>query len=164
MLDAIKYARMMIPDYGTGRRPLGVEIDLLLEFGRIRIRRVHMEDLAYLTHPLHDGYRRLYMTRYLPYEAAIYIELHECGHSLAGDADEPTILHFQGPLPEAEEVADLFALSAILADQDCAHGPEWAESRIRQLVPLEDRGWQTYRVPQLAPKIIHLRHLIREWL
>lgn len=123
-----------------------------------------MQDLAYLTHPMPDGYRRLYMSRYMPYEAAIYIELHECGHSLAGDADEPTILHFQGPLPEAEEVADLFALAGILSEEDCANGAEWAEKRIRELVPLDDRGWTQHRVRDLAPKAVRMRKLIEEWL
>jgi hypothetical protein len=160
---------MMIPDYGRGRRPTRDEIDQLLEFGRIRVRRVDMPDIAYLSHPLHDSYRRLYLSRHLPHEAAIYIELHECGHSLAGDADEPTMLHFAGPLPEAEEVADLFALTGIITHQDCeiadaTLGAEYIEAVIRQRAPIDDRGWQVYRVKELAPKVMRMRKLVDEWL
>lgn len=162
-LAAIQTARMMIPDYGTGRRPKGQEIDRLLAYSRIETIRTQQRTPAVLTPPF-DGTRILFLSRVLPYQAAIYIELHECGHAIAGDADEPTILHFQGPIPEAEDVADLFALSAIISDADCEMGAEHVERRIRELAPIQDRGWEQYRVAALTPRIMRLRSLIKEWL
>ena len=41
-----------------------------------------------------------------------------------------------GPLPEAEDIVDLFSLVALLDDEECAQGPEFLETRIRELVPL----------------------------
>jgi len=81
-----------------------------------------------------------------------------------GDADEPTELQFTGPLPEAEEVADLFALLGILDETDTDHGPEWVEHRIRELVPLDDRGWQVHRIPRLSVKVCRMRQLVKDWL
>lgn len=83
---------------------------------------------------------------------------------IAGDADEPTVLHFQGPIPEAEEVADLTALAACIDDVDAAHGVEWVEGRIREVCPLNDAGWQNYRIPALAPRVIRIRSLMAKLL
>lgn len=163
VLSAIATARMLVPHYGTGEFVTGVDRDRLMSFAHVRIIRGNYETPAVLTTPF-AGARWLFVARWLPAAVVRYLELHECGHCLSGDADEPTILHFQGPMPEAEEVADLFALAGVLSDEDAAQGREWVENQIRALVPLDDYGWQTYRVPELAPKMIRMRQLIREWL
>lgn len=162
-LHAITLARMMVPNYGRGVTPTGLEIDQLLAFGHIKLHRANIDSPAILTPPF-GGWRRLIIAQWLPRAAAKYIELHECGHSLAGDADEPTFLQFQGPLPEAEEVADLFALAGIMTEADCSQGAGYAEQRILELVPLEDRGWRWHRVPRLAPMAVRMRSLMEDWL
>jgi hypothetical protein len=162
-LHAITLARMMVPNYARGEPPSGVEIDQLLAFGHVKLVRANLDTPAVLTPPF-GGWRRLVIAQWLPRTAAKYIELHECGHSLAGDADEPTFLQFSGPLPEAEEVADLFALAGIVSADDCAEGSFHVEQRIRELVPLNDRGWRLHRIPRLAPQIVRFRTLIDEWL
>ena len=90
--------------------------------------------------------------------------LHEVGHILTGDIDEPTILTWAGPMPEAEDVADLFSLVALLDDAECEHSPEFVDTRIRELVPFDNYGWQTYRVPRLAGKVIQLKQLVSTYL
>lgn len=154
----------MVPDYARGGDPpSGDEIDHMLAFGYVKLHRAAIDIPAFLTPPF-AGYRRLLIAMWLPRSAAKYIELHETGHVLAGDADEPTFLQFNGPMPEAEEVADLFALAGVLTREDCEQGPEWVESRIRILVPLENVGWQKYRIRELAPRAIRMRALIDEQL
>jgi hypothetical protein len=164
VLDAVKYARMLIPDYARGaHRVTRAEVGELCAYNRIRIHRVAMRTPAILTPPF-GGAHRLFLATWLHTGAELYVQLHENGHVICGDADEPTVLHFDGPLPEAEEVADLFALSGIVTASECAEGPAYVEQRIRELAPLEDRGWQVYRVPALAPKLIRMKRLIDEWL
>lgn len=163
VLDAIRYARMMIPAYATGGRVRYREIERVLEFNHVRVHRDNFETPAFLT-PKWEGFHRLYIASWLPRSVVEYIELHECGHVLAGDADEPTVLQFTGPLPEAEEVADLFALSGIIDAAEAEQGSEYVEALIRQRVPLDDRGWQKYRIPDLAPKVVRMRTLIEERL
>lgn len=162
VLDAIRCARASVPHYGSSI-VTGHDRDRLLAWSHVEIIRGNYDAPAVLTTPF-AGRRWLFVARWLPAAVVRYIELHECGHVMAGDCEEPTVLRFQGPLPEAEEVADLFALSAILSDADCELGAAWVEDKIRLLVPLEDRGWQNYRVPRLAPKVIRMRVLIKEWL
>jgi hypothetical protein len=60
-------------------------------------------------------------------------------------------------LPQAEDVADAFALIGYLGDGDFREGPEHLESLIRAKVPLDDRGWREHRVPRLASKVWRLR-------
>jgi hypothetical protein len=163
VLSAITYARMMVPNYGDGSFVTGLDRDKLLEFSRVKIIRGNYSEPAVLVPPF-AGSRWLFVARWLPSAVVRYLELHECGHCLAGDADEPTVLHFQGPMPEAEEVADLFALSALITDIDAEQGTEWVETRIRELMPFDDKGWQVHRVPELAPKVIRMRKLIKDYL
>ena len=163
VLDAIAYARMMIPGYATGGRVRWRDVEKVLAFARVRVHRENLDTPAFLT-PRLGGWHRLYIASWLPRAVVEYIELHECGHVLAGDADEPMVLQFSGPLPEAEEVADLFALSGIIDAAEAAQGPEFVEGLIRRRVPLEDRGWQRYRIPDLAPKVVRMRKLIEEAL
>ena len=162
-LDAIRYARMMIPSYATGGRVRYADIQKVLEFSRVKVRRSNLSTPAYLTPPF-MGWHRLFIASWLPRSVVEYIELHECGHCLAGDADEPTVLQFTGPLPEAEEVADLFALCGIIDSAEAAQGAAYVERLIRRRVPLEDAGWQRYRIPDLAPKVVRMRKLIEEAL
>lgn len=167
VLDAIRYARMMIPEYATGGRVQWQQVERVLGFNRVRVHRANLDSPAFLT-PKFGGYHRLFIATWLPRKVVEYIELHECGHVLAGDADEPTVLQFTGPLPEAEEVADLFALSSIITRADVMTAERWGtghiEFLIRDRVPLDDVGWQRYRIPDLAPKVIRIRRLIEERL
>lgn len=163
VLDAIRYARMMIPGYATGARVRWADVEKVLAFSRVKVHRENLETPAFLT-PRLGGWHRLYIASWLPRSVVEYIELHECGHVLAGDADEPLVLQFTGPLPEAEEVADLFALCGIIDAAEAGQGSDYVEHLIRQRVPLEDRGWQQYRIPDLAPKVVRMRKLIEERL
>lgn len=162
-LEAIRYARMMMPSYATGGRVRYSDIQRVLEFSRVKVRRLNISTPAYLTPPF-NGWHRLFIASWLPRAVVEYIELHECGHCLAGDADEPITLQFAGPLPEAEEVADLFALSGIIDAAEAAQGADFVDQLIRERVPLEDYGWQKYRIPELAPKVVRMRALIEERL
>jgi len=102
------------------------------------------------------GLYRLIMAPWVSPLLARHVTLHEVAHVIGGDIEEPTIFVFDGPLPEAEEVADLFALLGILDAAELEQGPEYVEARIRELVPLDNYGWQTYRVPRLAGKVCGL--------
>lgn len=103
-----------------------------------------------------NGVVHLFVSRDVGPQLLRYIKLHEIGHRLAGDLEEPTMFVFDGPLPEAEEVADLFAVVGILDRAEIGQGPEYVESRIRELVPLDNYGWQTYRIPRLAGRVCEL--------
>lgn len=107
------------------------------------------------------GRHRLIMAPWVSPLVARHVTLHEIGHVLMGDIDEPTILAYEGPLPEAEEAADLFSLAALLDAHELEQGPEFIETRIRELVPLDNYGWQTYRVPRLAGKVVAFAHSTR---
>jgi hypothetical protein len=163
VLDAVRYARMLIPGYGTGAAIRWADVERVLEFNGVRVHRSNLDTPAFLT-PRFGGYHRLYIADWLPRSVVRYIELHECGHVLAGDADEPMVLQFTGPLPEAEEVADLFALSGIIDSAEAGQGSNYVEQVIRERVPLDDYGWQKYRIPELAPKVVRMRQLIEERL
>lgn len=163
VLSAIRTARMAVPSYARGRPAARSDVAALLRFFKVSVLRADLVDIpAILTPPIH-GQHRLVLDYAVGPTLALFIELHEVGHVAAGDADEPTVLRFTGPLPEAEEVADLFALCGILDDADCEQGAGWVEQRIRELVPLDDRGWQVHRIPRLAGKVVRMKELVREW-
>ncbi len=105
------------------------------------------------TWPPIDGVVHIFVDHSVGPQLLRYIQLHEVGHYLAGDLEEPTRFNFDGPLPEAEEVADLFALRGVLDAAELEQGASYIEGRIRELVPLEDRGWQTHRIPRLASRL-----------
>ena len=107
--------------------------------------------------PPWNGAYQLIMAPWVSPLVARHVTLHEIGHVLMGDIEEPTVLQFEGPLPEAEDAADLFSLVALLDSEEIAQGPEFVETRIRELVPLDDRGWQVHRIPRLAGKLAGLR-------
>jgi len=52
----------------------------------------------------------------------------------------------------------------MLDEVHLGQGEEWVESKIREMVPLEDRGWQDYRIRDLAPRVIRMRALIDHYL
>lgn len=158
---AIQSAHLAVGRYAIGEKMPTARIRHMARVFNIPWTRADLETPAVLTPPVGGSYR-LVMSSALPAPVENYILLHETAHVLAGDAEEPMILQFSGPLPEAEEVADMFALAGLVNDIDCEQGSDWLEDRIRELVPLEDRGWQQHRVPRLANKMLRMRRLIAE--
>lgn len=134
---------------------------LLRAFGMI-VLRADMVDIPAATWPETNGVTKVFLDAGVGPGLARYIKLHELGHRIAGDTSEPIYFVFNGPLPEAEPVADLFALLGVLDEVDTDQGPEWTEARIRELVPLDDRGWQQFRIPWLAPEVCVVRALLKE--
>lgn len=88
-----------------------------------------------------------------------YVLRHELGHFFAGDAEEPTLFHFTGALPEAEYVADLFAFADLISVADVEQGEEWIAHRMRELVVLEYEPWYL-RTRELPAMLVRLRTLI----
>ena len=110
------------------------------------------------------GKYRITMDQRLPAGVRRYIKLHELGHVLAGEAEEPITMLFTGPLPDCEDVADCFALLGIVDEIHEEHGDDWLEQTIRELVPLDDRGWQVHRIPRLAKRLPRVREMVKERL
>lgn len=162
VLDAVRAARAAVPGYGRGRPISRSRIRRLARFARVTVDRslLEMTVPAVLLPPL-DGRHRLILSPTAGPDVSSYIVLHEVGHVLSGDAEELTFLRCAGPLPEAEYVADLFALLGVIDGAHCRHGPGWVEARIRARVPLPDAEWQRDRVPRLARKLCRLRALMR---
>ena len=158
-LGAIGTARLAVPDYARGNGIRGGQVERLTAVFNLRIHRATSELPAVLTPPIAGKYR-LYLGSTLTRQAERFVVLHELGHVLAGDADEPTVLQFNGPLPQAEEVADLFALTGLVRREDCVEGTEWLQERIRELAPIDDPGWQVHRIARLAPRLIRIRRLL----
>lgn len=154
---------MAVPGYARGRRASSRDVARLAAFNNLEVLRSSeaMDSPAVLLPPV-AGKHRLILSPTIGPDVARYITLHEIGHIMTGDADELTILHFTGPLPEAEDVVDTFALCGILDDVDCGLGPDWTAQQIRARVPLEDRGWQQHRIPRLAGKVIRMRSLLAD--
>ena len=142
-------AREIVPEYGAGRPVTSAEIDRMLRLHSMEVLRAPIGVPADVWPPL-QGVVYVFVDDAVGPALLRYIKLHELGHRLAGDLEEPTMFVFDGPLPEAEEVADLFALLGVLDSAVLEQGAEFIEDRIRELVPLDDRGWQTYRIPRLA--------------
>ena len=153
---------MAVPGYGSGRTTAADVRQLLAAFN-VDVIRAEIDTPAILTPPVRGIYR-LVLSDTVNREVARHIQLHEVGHVVCGDASEPIFLKFTGPLPEAEEVADLFALVGVIDAAEAEQGAEYVEQLIRQRVPLDDRGWQKYRIPDLAPKVVRMRTLIEERL
>lgn len=154
-------ARLAVGDYGA-RPVLDREIEHLLEVFNVGYAVGDMEGLPAMLLPPIAGEYRIAIDRGVPRIARRYILLHELGHVLAGEADEPMKMIFTGPLPESEDVCDLFALLGIVPTADIEEGGEWLESRIRELVPLDDRGWQVHRIPRLAGKLPRVREMVAD--
>lgn len=162
VLGAIETARLAVPDYGS--RPVrSREVEHLAAAFNLDVFPVETDIAAVLLPPVAGQYRLAIQADLGP-DVVRHITLHEIGHILCGDAMEPTILRFTGPLPEAEEVADLFSLAALIDPVECEGGTDYVESLIRERVPLDNYGWQKYRIPELAPKVVRMRTLIEERL
>jgi len=152
----------VIPSYGAGEPISTGDVRRLAEATGIRVDRARypMDHPAVLTPPLR-GTHRLVVAPWVNPLVLRHITLHEIGHVLMGDIDEPTYLTWGGPMPEAEDLADLFSLVALVDDFECEQGVAFIETRVRELVPLEDRGWQTYRIPRLAKQVGRLKQEVR---
>lgn len=153
---AVRDAREVVEGYGAGRPVREDEVQTLLRACSMCVLRAELGVPADAWPPT-EGVVYLFVDHSVGPTLLRYIQLHEIGHRLAGDLDEPTAFIFDGPLPEAEEVADLFALLGVLDAAEIAQGPRFVESRIRARVPLDNYGWQKYRVPRLAGKLTRLR-------
>jgi hypothetical protein len=157
----VREARRFVPGFGEGRAVSARQIDRLLRAHSMRVLRSDLADLPAVAWPEIRGVVKVFIDLGVGPAVARYVKLHELGHRIAGDVSEPTIFRFTGPLPEAEPVADIFALLGLLDEADTDQGPEWTERRIRDLVPLDDRGWQQHRVPWLAPEVCRTREMLR---
>lgn len=154
-------ARRFVPDYGRGTPISTGDMRRLTHGVSLQVHRARGEmDIPAVLLPPISGRYRLVIDAHLRPELVRHITLHEIGHILTGDIDEPTFLTWSGPMPEAEDVADLFSLVALL-DEDEPIGDElFLVERILALVPLDVRGWASSRVPRLAQKIGPLRELL----
>lgn len=160
-IGLVAKARLVIGDYGT--RPLAdLEIERVLEVFSVAYAVGDMEGLPAMLLPPIAGEYRIAIDHFVPRRARRYILLHELAHVLAGEADEPTKMIFTGPLPESEDVCDLFALLGIVPAADIEEGGGWLERRIRELVPLDDRGWQVHRIPRLAGRLPRVREMVSD--
>lgn len=163
VVAAVREARRYIPEYGSGRPIATGDVRRLAGAVQLQVHRARgpMDIPAVLLPPISGRYRLVIADELRP-ELVRHVTLHEIGHILSGDIDEPTFLTWAGPMPEAEDVADLFALVAQLDDDEVADDPAAIETRILELVPLEVPGWAGRRVPRLAGKIGALKNLLRE--
>jgi hypothetical protein len=161
VLGLVDEARFAIGDYGT--RPLKeAAITTLMEVFNVVASTEDLSGFPAILFPPIAGKYRLVMDRSLPISVRRYITLHELGHVLAGEADEPTLMVHEGPLPESEDVCDLFALLGVLDEAHILEGGNWLEQQIRAAVPLDDYGWQTYRIPRLAKRLPRVREMVRD--
>ena len=148
--------------YGAGTPTPRNDLERLARYLNVQVRVARLSQPAILLPPIGGKYHLL-IDEGLHWGTRDYVIRHELGHVLAGDADGPTILHFAGPLPEAENVADLFAFADLISGADCEEGPAWVESRIQRLVVVDYGPWYQ-RPPELAPRLIRLRERIDYWL
>lgn len=156
VLNAIEAARKHVVHYAAGSRLTSRQLEILRKGIGLEVHTADLSKPSILMPPFSGEYR-LVLDTGLSKQAVKYLTLHEIGHILAGDAEELTVLQFQGPLPEAEPVADLFALSGMIGVMDCLAGVDWVENQIRKVAPINDRGWQEHRIERLAPKVVELR-------
>lgn len=137
------------------------EIDRLLAAFSVRVLRADLLDIPAMAWPEIQGVTKVFVDRGLGPSLVRFIKLHELGHRIAGDTSEPIIFAFTGPLPEAEPVADIFALLGVLDEAETEQGAVYVEQRIREIVPLDDIGWQRFRVPWLAPEVCIMRKILK---
>ena len=96
---------MAVPGCERGKPVTRRDVSRLLAFFNLPVMRADLRDVpAVLTPPI-CGRHRLYLDERVGPDVALalYIQLHETGPVATGDADQPTVLQFTGPLPEAEE-------------------------------------------------------------
>lgn len=160
VVGLVAEARLAVHDYGT-RALKSADVSRLaaefnIEFGSADI------SIPVILFPPVDGRYQVIFQDGLSESLRRYATLHELAHVLRGDVEEPTRQVFDGPLPECEDVCDLFALLGIVDPIHDEHGSDWLESQIRELVPLDDRGWQVHRIPRLAKKLPRAREMVRD--
>jgi hypothetical protein len=160
VIGLVAEARLVIGDYGV--RPLSSDdIGRLLEVFNTTFAIGDLEGLPAILFPPIAGRFRIALDSTTPLLVRRYLLLHELGHVLSGEADEPILMIHDGPLPDSEDVCDLFALLGIIDPFHDEHGTEWVDREIRNLVPLDDYGFQTYRIPRLARKLPRVREMVR---
>lgn len=160
-IGLVAEARLAVGEYGS--RPLQEsEFSKLLSVFNLVTCLEDLERIPAILFPPIAGKYRAVLDHGLPADVRRYVTLHELGHVLAGEADEPMRMVHTGPLPESEDVCDLFALLGIIPTADIEEGGEWLESRIRQLVPLDNYGWQKYRIPRLAKRLPRVREMVKD--
>lgn len=159
VVGLVAEARLAVHDYGT--RPVKAgDVSRLatvfnMEFGSADI------SIPVILFPPVDGKYQVIFQDGLAEPIRRYATLHELAHVLRGDVEEPTRQVFDGPLPEGEDVCDLFALLGIVDPAHDGEGADWIEEQIRLLVPLDDKGWQVHRIPRLAKKLPRVRDMVR---
>lgn len=163
MLEAVRRARAVIPDYGRGHPITTADVRTLAAAVQLDVERavLPMDSPAMLLPPMF-GHWQLVLAPDLNPSAVRHITLHEVGHVLMGDVDEPTFMTWRGPLPPNEDWVDLFALVAQLEPEEIEADGSILVERILELVPLDARGWASSRVPRLARKIGGLKNLLTE--
>ena len=62
----------------------------------------------------------------------------------------------------AEDAADLMALLGIVDGSHIEEGGDWLEQKIKEMAPIDNYGWQTYRIPRLAKKLPRVREMVRD--
>lgn len=160
VLGLVETARLALPLYGT--HPLrDDEVRHLAAFCRLEVVRTELTVPAILGPPF-GGMYMCFVNVGLPPPVFRYVLLHECGHIMSGDIEDPTTMIHTDPLPESEDICDLFALLGIVPTVDIEESGDWLEKRIRRLVPLEDYGWQKYRIPRLAKKLPRVREMVKD--
>ena len=162
-LKHIEFARLGVPSYGRGEGITPAEVQRLRDVFNLIVQPADI-GVPILTSPPVAGTHYSFVRPDLPRAIVDYLSLHEVSHILAGEATELTWVTFNGPLPEMEDRCDVFALTGLLDEADVRLGAEHVEGAIRELVPLEVPGWQTKRIPRLAPQVVRMRSLIDEWL
>jgi hypothetical protein len=158
----VRDARAVVPSYGSGRAIQSRAIDKLLTASGMKVLRADLADIPVDVWPRFQGVVRIFIDNQVGPQLLRYIKLHEVAHALAGEAEEPERFRFTGPLPESEPVADLFALLGVLDEAETDQGAAFVEERVRELVPLDDVGWQRFRIPWLAPEVCVVRQLLKE--
>ncbi len=158
VLGLVGEARLAVGSYGQ-RPVIDQELNLLTRVFNIECGSAPLSVPAMLLPPVEGKFQVIFQEG-LGRAVRRYITLHELGHVLAGEAEEPMQMVFEGPLPDNEDVADLFALLGIIDPVHDQEGPEWIEQQIRQAVPLDDRGWQVHRIPRLSRKLAAVRQMV----
>lgn len=165
VLAAVRTARLAVPFYGEGRPLTTAEVRHVARVFNVETVQAPIETPAILTCPLGDPPRyRLVLRRDLSHAVETHITLHECAHVLRGDVQEPTVMMFTGSYPEWEHACDLFALLGLLDEAVLGQGSDYLAGVIRRHVPLDDYGWRTYRVPELARRLPRMQQVVKEWL
>lgn len=152
-------ARLAVGEYG--REPITeCELKQLLEVFNLSATVAEGLSVPALLFPPVGGKYRLALQEGLSRDVRRYVYLHELAHVLAGEAAEPMQMIFDGPLPESEDMCDLFALLGIIDPAHEAEGASWLEDQIREAVPLDNRGWQVHRIPRLARRLPGTRKMV----